>query len=256
MAVGDTAYVGTCTHVDESAEFDDAARGRLGFLSGVRERGARVKVAVADGEHAGFCHVLPVERCPWGPAGRDLAVIPCLFVETRFQGRGLGRALVAAGEAEARAQGRLGIAALAHFHDFWFMPASFFEHLGWSVADRDGAEAVLWLPLDDRARPPSLLRRRWRFSPVPGQVAVDLFWNAFCQTSAVEAARVREVAAEFGDAVVLREHRAEDGETLRRHGLPRGIFVDGREIGWGYEAPRDGVRKAIRAALAAREGDA
>ena len=134
------------------------------------------------------------------------------------------------------------------------MPVSFFEHLGWTAADRRGDAAVLWRPFADGVEPPALLERTWEFEPVEGRVAVDLFWNAFCQTSAVEAARVREVVAEFGDGVALREHAAEDADSLARHGLPRGIFVDGREIGWGYEAPREGIRDAIRGALDARGG--
>ncbi len=62
---------------------------------------------------------------------------------------------------------------------------------------------------------------------------------------------MREVAAEFGDQVVVNDHPACDPETLRTHQIPRGIYVQGAEIAWGYEAPRDGIRDAIRAALAA-----
>jgi hypothetical protein len=92
------------------------------------------------------------------------------------------------------------------------------------------------------------------FEPVPGKVAVDLFWNSFCQTSNIEAHRVREVVAEFGHKVILHDHCADDRDVLARYGLPRGIFVDGQEIGWGYEAPRDGLREAISAALRVQVG--
>ena len=78
---------------------------------------------------------------------------------------------------------------------------------------------------------------------------VDLFWHTFCETADIEAQRVREVAAEFGDSVVLNEHCADDREILLRHQRPRGIFINGKEIGWGYEAPKEGVRKAIAKAL-------
>ena len=98
---------------------------------------------------------------------------------------------------------------------------------------------------------PRLLRPSWEYEPVPGKVAVDLFWNTFCQTSHIEAARVREVASEFGDGVVLREHCADDRDVLVACQMARAIFVNGREIGWGYEAPREGLRSAIGAALEA-----
>ena len=60
---------------------------------------------------------------------------------------------------------------------------------------------------------------------------------------------MRDVAAEFGDRVLLREHQAEQSEVLGLCGIPRAIYVDGQEISWGYEAPRDGIRDAIRRAL-------
>lgn len=78
---------------------------------------------------------------------------------------------------------------------------------------------------------------------------VDLFWNAFCQTSVIEAQRVREVCREFGDRVSLREFRAEDHDVLLQHQVSRAIYVNGEDIGWAYEAPKDGIREAIERAL-------
>jgi len=110
-------------------------------------------------------------------------------------------------------------------------------------------EAILWKVFESSAEPPRSLKPNYRFEPVSGKVVVDLFWNAFCGTSNAEAQRVREVAAEFGDSVVLNEYSADDPAILRRYQLPRGIFINGKEIGWGYEAPRDGIRKAISRAV-------
>lgn len=84
---------------------------------------------------------------------------------------------------------------------------------------------------------------------MPGKVVVDLFWTLFCQTSAIEAQRVREVVAEFGDDVILHEYQAEERDTLMTYQIPRAIYVNGKEIGWGYEAPREGIRSAIAEAL-------
>jgi hypothetical protein len=36
---------------------------------------------------------MPIEICPWGPLGRDLMVIPCLYVPEEAQHKGVGRAL-------------------------------------------------------------------------------------------------------------------------------------------------------------------
>ena len=196
---------------------------------------------------------LPIEACPWGPLGEGLMVIPCLFVQQRWTGGGLGRALLDAAEEETRRQGRGGIVAEAFHHDSWFMPASFFERHGYVEVHRRGTAALLWKPFTPTIAPPRPLEPRYVFEPVPGKVAVDLFWQTFCETSWIEAQRVREVSAEFGDAVALREYPVDDRAVLLRHQIPRAIYVNGRQIDWGYEAPREGIREAISRALEAQE---
>lgn len=249
MGTKDEYFVGTCTHVSESDETDSAAERRLAWLRRMYERGLRVKVAVLDGNQVGFLYVIPIEICPWGPLGRDLSVIPCLFVKEEAQRKGAGQALITEAEKETRRQGRKGVVTTAYYHDFWFMPASFFERCGFSVVIRKGETAILWKVFDSSAEPPKLLKRNYQFRPAAGKVVVDLFWNTFCQTSNIEAQRVREVAAEFGDAVVLNEYCADFREVLSSYQNPRGIFINGKEIWWGYEAPREGIRKAISQAL-------
>jgi len=78
---------------------------------------------------------------------------------------------------------------------------------------------------------------------------VDLFWNTFCPTSDIEAQRVREVAAEFGESVVIHEYCADERSILSRYQIPRGIFINGKEIWWGHEAPKEGIRESISNAL-------
>ena len=242
-------FVGTCTHINESQEIDACGRRRVAWLRGMYDKGLRVKVATLGGDPAGFLYMIPIEICPWGPFGESLSVIPCLVILERAKGRGVGRALVAAAEEEARGQGRKGIATIAYYHDFWFMPTAFFEKCGFTEAQRRGKEAVLWkvfTPATDAPLAvPRMLERSYHFEPMAGKVVVDLFWNTFCETSDIEAQRVREVAAEFGDSVMLREHCAEDRAILCRYQTDRAIFVNGVEIGWGYEAPKEGIREAI-----------
>jgi len=252
MTLEDEAFVSTCSHVDESPEIDACAVERLTLLHRLVEDGAVVQVALRDGAHAGFAYGVPIERASWGPLGDDLLVVPCLFVLPDAAGRGIGRRLIEAVEAFAREADRRGLAVIA-YRDLpdaeWFMPAAFFERLGFDAVDTSGREALLWKPFEPDARPPRRLVPTVAFEPVEGKVAVDLFWNGFCQTSAIEAARVREVCAEFGDRVLLREVCAEDREAFLACQIPRAILIDGTEIGWGYEAPKEGIRTAIIRAL-------
>jgi len=255
MEGSDEYFVGTCTHTNESEEMDLCAGKRLAWLKAMHEKGLRVKVAAFGGQRAGFLHVIPIEHCPWGPLGRDLLVIPCLYVANK--GHGVGKALLAAAEEEVKQQGRKGIVTIGYYHDFWFMPASFFEANGFLKCAASGdtrfdvehKAAVLWNVSDEHTETPSLLKPNYKFGPIRGKVVIDLFWNDFCQTSNIEAQRVREVAAEFGDSMVLNEYSADDRPALLHHQIARGIFVNGGEIGWGYEAPKDGIREAVIRAL-------
>ncbi|HUT19325.1 MAG TPA: hypothetical protein VM366_09200 [Anaerolineae bacterium] len=245
----DERFVASCTHVGETDEWDASCRRRIPWLREMVAQGMRVKVALLDGQHAGFLYLLPIEIAPAGPVGVDLSVIQCLAVRNRLKGHGTGHALVASAGEEARRQGRKGIVVTAFYHDFWFMPAPFFEDCGFIVARREGKTAILWKTFDETAEAPRFVERRYRFTPVEGKVAIDLFWSRSCLTTDTEAQRVREVAAEFGDAVVLRAYCADDPDVRARYGIYRAIFIDGQEVGWGYEAPKEGLREAISAAI-------
>lgn len=249
MGVDDEYFVATCTHVNESAEIDASSRRRSAWFKKMYRQGLRIKVATLNGERVGFIYVMPIEVCPWGPLGRDLAAFPCLVAHSKVKGQGVGRALVAAAEAEAQKQRKKGLATYGYYHDCWFMPAAYFEKLGFVAAARRGDAAILWKTSDSSAEAPYFLESEPLPEPPPGKVTVDLFFNTFCETSDVEGQRVRELAATFGDAVALREYDASDPATLRRYGRSRGIFVNGEEIFWGHEAPREGIREAISKAL-------
>ena len=249
MQLEDEPFVASCTHVGETEEWDASCQRRIPWLREMQEQGMRIKVALLDGQHAGFLYLLPIEVAPAGPVGEDLSVIQCLTVREGLKGQGVGHALIAAAEEEARRQERKGIVVTGFYHDFWFMPAPFFEECGFTAATRRGNAALLWKAFDDRAQAPTFVERRYHFTPVEGKVVIDLFWSRSCLTTDTEAQRVREVAAEFGGAVLLREHCADDPAVRARYGVYRGIYIEGEEVGWGYEAPRDGLREAIRKAM-------
>ena len=251
----DEYFVETCTHVNDISEhmlreeIDTFAKRRIAWLRNMHEKGSRVKIASIDNDQAGFLHIMPIEICPWGPIGQDLMVIPCLTVIGKAKGRGIGRALIHSAEEEAKHQGRKGIITIGYYHNHWFMQALFFEKCGFSMIKRKGTIGILGKFFEESVESPRLLKPNFRFKPITGKVVVDLFWNTFCQTSDIEAQRVREVAAEFGELVVVREYCADERLILSRYQIPRGIFINGKEIWWGHEAPKEGIRESISQAL-------
>ena len=259
MQPDDEEVVGTCGHVKETEERTASCWRRIPWLREQYQNGLRVKVALIDGKSVGFLYVMPVEISPQGPVGRDLMVIQCL-AGIGPAGQGVGRALMKAAEEEARRQEQKGIVLIAHYDDSGFMPAYFFEKCGYSrigeiaevtdVGERLylSNKALLWKVFDDSAEPPGFRKQKYVFKPVTGKVVIDLFTTLSCPTFDIEAQRVREVTGEFGDLVVLREYCVDDLKIRDEYGLRRGIFINGNMIGWGHEAPKDGVRAEIEKA--------
>ena len=252
-------FVSTCSHVNESDEIDTGAKKKLAWLKKMHDKGLRVKVAFLEGKPAGFLHLIPIECSPWGPIGKDLMVLPCLYVPDKWKGKGLGKALLQAAEKETRKQRKKALVTYGYYGDFWFMPASFFEKHGFLPIKRKrvfregekdylSEKVLLWKVFDETAEHPQFLNPRYEFISIEGKVVVDLFSNIFCKEG--EAQRVREVAEEFGGKVILNEYPSEDPAILSKYQLSRAIFINGKEIGWGYWAPRDGIRNAIQDALA------
>ena len=251
----DKSFVGTCTHVNDTPKFlsrheiDFAAKKRICWLQGLYSKGVRTKVAYINNEPVGFMHLIPIEICPWGPIGKDLLVLPCLVVLSKVRKRGIGKKLIACAEEETLRQGLKGLVTIGYYHIHWFMPAAFFEKCGFEVVKRRNNEAILWKVYDQSVTEPELLTPNYNFIENKDKVTIDLFWNTFCPTSYIEAQRVREVAEEFGDKVLLNEYCADDRDILLRYQIDRAIFINGKEIWYGHEAPKEGIRKAIYEAL-------
>jgi len=248
-------FVSTCTHVGETADWDRGGAVRRSWIEEMLPRGLQIKVALDGDQPIGFIHLLPIEHSAFGLIGRDLLTIPCLALQDAHHGQGVGRMLMEAAEVASRTTDARGLAVMGHEweDDFWFMRADFFKHFGYQEAGRRGNAVILWKRFTDDAEPPRFFDPSWDYEPVPGKVAFDAFWHRQCQTTATEISNVREVCAEFGDRVLLREYDATDPAVRERYEIGRLLAVNGREIGWGYEAPREGLRQAIQEELASSD---
>jgi GNAT superfamily N-acetyltransferase len=243
-------FVSLCTHIDEKqSDRSRAAEIRKQWLLDRSKKGLRVKVAVDKGKPVGFIHCFPIEMETWGMSGKDLMTIPCLTLKYKLvyeqkTGTGYGRALMQSAEEEAKKAGKRGIAVLCYDHDFWFMPASFFKKLGYEEIQRDKETIIVWKNFGD-AQPPKFHKSKFIPQKLPNKIAVDVIWNPMCLTSIVEINNVREVCKEYGDKIVLREFDAGDVNFLKKYEICRGLFFNGISKCWGYEAPKEEVRKVI-----------
>jgi GNAT superfamily N-acetyltransferase len=247
-------FVATCTHTDDTSdEQNELVRVREKWLKDTLKRGLIVKIALDDnGEPIGFAHCLPIELGTWGMSGKDLMTVPCLTLRYKKvyeheQGSGAGRALMEAVEQEAR-KTKKGVAVLCYDSDFWFMPLSFFEKLGYKEVARRG-ETVIALKTFAAMDLPVMHKSRYKFKAVPGKVVVDVFWCPMCGTCVSEIHNFRTVCAEFGDRVILNEYNTGEKAVLDKYQITRALFFNGKSCCWGYEAPREEIRKEIEKAL-------
>jgi hypothetical protein len=129
-----------------------------------------------------------------------LYFIYCIHVHGHEQGRGnfrkhgMGTALLAAAEGDARQLGAKGMAAWGAWLPFW-MRASWFRKHGYRKADRQGIAVLLWKPFADDAEPP-----RWlpptgkRPEPIPGKVNVTAFSSGWCLAQNLVYERAKRAA--------------------------------------------------------------
>ncbi len=204
----------------------------------MREQGLRVKLALdATGRVGGMIQYVPIERSP--AVGRGLEFILCIWVHAHAKGRGdlrghgMGTALLAAAEADARTRGVAGMAAWGIALPFW-MRASWFRRHGCRRADRRGLAALVWKPFVEGAEAP-----RWpevtgrRPEPVAGKVVVTGCVNGWCPAQNLAFERARRAAARFGDAVECRLVDTSDRATMLAWGEADALFVDGRRVRTG-----------------------
>jgi GNAT superfamily N-acetyltransferase len=243
-------YVSLCTHADEENPDNlHAAYMRLQWLRQAKYVGTKVAVG-EDGAPRGFIHMTPIESPLSGMRGKDLLVIPCLTINYQLvyaqkRGTGVGRKLVQACEEAARRRGLKGLAVSAYGGEFWFMPSAFFQRLGFERVK----ESNIWVKKWGDAEDPAGVEAHYEYRVVPGKVVIDYFWSPFCFTVCKEVINVRQVAAEFGDKIELREYRADDPKIAAQYGMSRALFINGQRRDWGHEAFREDLRKELRKAL-------
>jgi len=221
-------------------------------------KGLGAKIAFDDGYPAGFAEFLPIKVAPAPVQGEGLLFISDIHVnddddggKIDYQGKGLGRALVQSIETHAREHGSKGLATLAL--DGPWMPAAFYERLGFAIVDRVGPMRLLWKPFSESA-PPQL--RKGNFKPTVGEnvVHIDLIYSSQCWGMVLQAQTWRRIAAEHPGRVVVHEHLADDRRVMSLDCMTGsiGVYVDGVR-GPGHPIDEPGMRELLQVALDKRE---
>jgi GNAT superfamily N-acetyltransferase len=240
---------------DWSDDVREAGDRRCRWVDRFTPRGLRAKLALDDaGTVGGMIQYLPIEESTVD--GTGLYFIPCIWVHGHkqgrgnFQGRGMGAALLAAAEDDARSRGAKGMAAWGLWLPFW-MKASWYRKHGYRSVARNGIASLLWKPFTPDAQPPRWFPRTAKpLEPTPGRVSVTCFVNGWCTAGAVTAERARRVAGEFGEAVAFREIDTSEHATVAEWGLADALFVDGKQVMTGPPISPERLRRIVRKKVA------
>ena len=234
---------------DWSVEMEEAGDHKARWYRTMRDRGLRVKLALGDdGRPIGMIQYLPVEHSL--AVGTDLYMIMCVWVHGykrgvgNRQGRGAGRALLAAAEEDTRELGAKGIVAWGVVFPFW-MRAGWFKKHGYRRADRIGMRVLMWKPFTDDAVPPRWIEQGPKPARVEGKVAVTAFVNGWCPACNLVYERAKRAAVALGDDVVFESVDTSEQSTMIRCGQSDCVLLDGKTLQKGPPPSYDRIYKMM-----------
>lgn len=235
---------------DWSEEAAEAGSKRKEWVGRTLPLGLRAKLALDEaGTVGGMIQYVPIEHS--FVDGSDLHVIHCVWVhgydEGRgdFQGRGMGKALLAAAEEDARSLGAKGLVAWGLWLPMW-MKASWFRTQGYRSVDRQGMAVLLWKPFTDDAVPPRWYDGRTKLPElVPGKVTVTAFSNGWCMAQNLVFERAKRVVEQGGDDVVFREVDTSNRTAIAEWGHTDALFVDHELVRSGPPPSVESIRKVV-----------
>jgi GNAT superfamily N-acetyltransferase len=234
---------------DWSEELKEAGDHKEKWLGRMKGKGLRVRLALDDrGEVGGMIQYIPIEES--SAEGRDLYFILCIWVHGHKKGRGdfrkhgLGKALLAAAEQDARDLGAKGLVAWGMALPV-FMRASWFRKHGYKKVDNMGMQHLLWKPFTDDARPPRWIRPKKRPVAEPGRVTVTALLSGWCPGMNMTYERAKRAVAECGEKVIFRGIDTVDRPTFLEWGQGDALFVDEKSVRTGPPPSYKKIKQAI-----------
>ncbi len=169
------------------------------------------------------------------------AVLYCDWVQTRYQGKGLGKRLFDIFISDMREEEIKGVLvegtdSEGQMHFEHYMKRGFKQ-----IYTRDRS-VLMYLPISEdevEARP--MMGRIHPRKGVP--VDIQIINGYMCPYDVSTQIVLRQVAGEFGDQVVVKDTWLTP-ETLREFGVAKGIFINGRQKLSGAET-EEAIRQAI-----------
>jgi GNAT superfamily N-acetyltransferase len=232
-----------------SDEIKEAGDRKNHWYNEMKEKGLRVKIAVEDNQAVGMIQYLPVEHA--FVEGSGLYFILCIWVHGykkhgvgNRQKQGIGKALLAAAEEDARMLGAKGIAAWGFMLPF-FMRASWFKKHGFKKADRQDMMALLWKPFSNDAIAPKWIKQHKKPQAEPGKVVVTSLVNGWCPAMNLVHERAKRASAEFGDQVIFREINTNNRENYLEWGVSDTVFIDEKALRSGPPLAYDKIYSRI-----------
>lgn len=242
---------------DWSDEMKQAGNHKCNWYHKMKDRGLGVKLAIDDnGQVGGMIQYVPIEYSP--AEGKDLYFIKCIWVHGykagrgNFQGKGMGKALLQAAEADVKARGAKGIVAWGISMPFW-MKASWYKKQGYKKIDKSSMQVLLWKPFTDEAIVPKWVSqvKSPKVNMNPGKITVTAFINGSCPVQNAVFEKAKRAAEEIGDKVVFLPINTFDRDVFFKWGISDGLFIEDKEVSTGaplsYEKIYELILKRVKA---------
>ena len=234
---------------DWSEEMKEAGDHKERWAAEMEGRGLRVKLALDDkGDVGGMIEYMPIEHA--FAEGENLYFINCIWVHGHnkgrgnFQGRGMGKALLASAEEDAKRLGAKGMCAWGLAIPVW-MNARWYKRHGYKKADRMDMMTLLMKPFSEDAVTPKWIRAKFNRELTTGKVTITSFINGQCPGQNMVHERAKRVADEFGDLVSFRKIDTREKYVMQKYGIKDALYIDGKCISKGPPLSYEKIKKAV-----------
>ncbi len=248
--VTEDTYPGfACCFEDWSEDMQRAGAFRRAWFEYMEKHGLGAKVAIDDdGTPCGMIQYIPSKYS--FIQGDGIYLITCIWVYGYDKGignrqkRGMGKALLLCAEEDAKSRGAKGMAAWGLTEPYW-MQSSFYKKFGYAVADTKGTLELVWKPFVAGVQAPEWRKPRVKQDTKPDKVLVTAFSNGWCPANYLTFEAFKKAASEFAEKVEFSGIDTMRAEDVQEWGITDGIYINGRELGFGPPLSYEDARRII-----------